>query len=151
VSLIGYSFGVRPIVGACHLLAGDEFRGLRLPGRAPKRAALRAVFVAAAADNTALMPGDCGGSVLRSLDRLLVTCNPADPALRWYRRIDRGRGPDALGFTGPAGRSGLGLDSNKLELLNLSYDLGRRHEPKPYLAAASLRARLAYYAFLATP
>jgi hypothetical protein len=151
VSLMGYSLGARPIVGAFRLLDGGEFCGLRLRGRVARRAPLRAVLVAAAADNTLLLPGDCDGSLLRCVDRLLVTCNPADPVLRWYRRIERGRGPDALGFTGPVCHSCLGPDSKKLEILNLSCEVGRRHETEAYWAAASLRARLAFYAFLAPP
>ena len=151
VSLMGYSLGVRPIVGALHLLGGGQFCGLRLPGRAPERAALRAVFVAAAMDNTSLTPGDSDGPLLRSVDRLLVTCNPADPVLRWYPRIERGRGPDALGFTGPAWSGAPGPDLKKLEILSLSCEVGRRHGTQRYWSAASLRARLAFYAFLAPP
>jgi len=151
ISLMGYSFGARAIGGTLHLLAGEEFEGRRLPEPAPERAPLRVVFLAAAIDNTSPLPGCSNGSARTMVDRLLVTCNPADPALRWYRRIDRGRGPDALGFTGPACRSLLGPDSEKLELLNLSCEVGRRHEAEGYLAAGSLRARLGWYAFLGRP
>ncbi len=150
ISLMGYSFGARAIGGTLNLLAGEEFAGRRLPGPAPQRAPLRAVLVAAAMDNTSLLPDGSSGSVLKSVDRLLVTCNSADRVLRWYPRIERGR-PDALGYTGPAFRSRLGPDSKKLDLLNLSREVGRRHKWECYLAAQSLRTRLAWYAFLAQP
>jgi len=150
ISLMGYSFGARAIGGTLHLLAGEEFAGRSLPGPAPQRAPLRAVLVAAAMDNTSLLPDGSSGSVLKSVDRLLVTCNPADRVLRWYPRMERGR-PDALGYTGPAFRSRLDPDSKKLQVLNLSGEVGRRHKWECYLAAQSLRTRLAWYAFLAQP
>lgn len=150
ISLIGHSFGARAVGGALHLLAGEEFAGRRLPGPAPQRAPLRVVLVAAAMDNTSLLPNGSSGLPLKSVDRLLVTCNPADRVLRWYPRMERGR-PHALGYTGPAWLSLLGPDSQKLELLNLSPEVGRRHKWKCYLAACSLRARLGWYAFLDRP
>jgi len=150
ISLMGYSFGARAIGGTLHLLAGEEFAGRRLPGPAPQRAPLRAVLVAAAMDNTSLLPNGSSGSALKSVDRLLVTCNPADPVLRWYPSMERGR-PDALGYTGPAFRSRLGPDWKKLQVLDLSGEVGRRHKWEYYLAAESLRTRLAWYAFLARP
>lgn len=151
ISLIGYSFGARTIGGALHLLSGPEREGSRAAKPASGRAAVRVVLFAAAMDNTSLLPGCANGSALKSVERALVTCNPADPALRWYRRMDRGRGPDALGFTGPACLSQLGPDAEKLEVLNLSCEVGRRHESQCYLAACSLRSRLGWYAFLDRP
>jgi hypothetical protein len=151
VSLMGYSFGVRPILGAFHLLAGGDYLGLRLPERPIERTAMRAVFVAAAADDTALLTSDASGSTLRSVDRLLVTCNPTDAVLRRYPHLERGRGPEAMGFTGPACVGNLGADGAKLEVLNVSCEVGRRHDVELYMGAGSLRARLAFYAFLNPP
>jgi len=150
VSLIGHSFGARAIGGALKLLVGEEFAGRKLSGLGvPRRAPLRAVLVAAGMDNTALLPGSGNGLALSALDRLLLAYNPEDHVLHWYRRMYHRRGPDALGYTGPACTAQLGADAKKIELLDLSCEVGRHHPWEYYLASPSLRARLVWYAFLA--
>jgi len=150
VSLIGHSFGARAVGGALKLLVGEQFAGNKLPApEQPRRAPLRAVLAAAGMDNTALLPGSGNGLSLAALDRLLVTYNPDDLVLHWYRRMYHGRGPDALGHTGPTCPAQLGADAAKMELLDLSCEVGRRHPWEYYLCSPSLRARLVSYAFLA--
>jgi esterase/lipase superfamily enzyme len=150
VTLIGHSFGARAIGGALKLLVGEEFAGRKLSVPAePRRAPLRAVLVAAGMDNTALLPGSGNGLALSALDRLLIAYNPEDWALHWYRRMYHRRGPDALGYTGPACPAQLGADAEKMELLDLSCEVGRHHPWEHYLRSPSLRARMAWYAFLA--
>ncbi|MGQ9575923.1 MAG: hypothetical protein ACUVUC_11440 [Thermoguttaceae bacterium] len=149
VSLIGFSFGARAIAKALSLLAREPVAaGRPADGGSNQPAALRAVLIAAAMDNTALGPARGRPSALSSLERILITCNPADAALRWYRHLDCRRRPDALGYTGPVCQDRLGPDSRRIELLNLSGEVGRRHDSVRYLTAPSLRARLGWYAFL---
>lgn len=151
VSLIGYSFGARMIGGALQLLAGGAFEGRTLEPPAQSRTQVRAVLIAAGMDDTALLPWGPNGLALTQTQRVLITCNLADPALRWYRRLYGRGGPDALGFVGPACPSQLGPEQQKLEVINVSGQVGRNHAWDCYLWAPSLRARLAEYAFLNPP
>ncbi len=90
---------------------------------------MRAVFVAAAVDDTALLAGR-----RRRIDAAVRGTAPGDVQSR--RRgaaalsphLERRRGPEALGFAGPACLGGLGPEGTKLELLNLSCEVGRRHD-----------------------
>lgn len=154
VSLIGYSFGARIITGALHLLGGGELAGRSLaqPARVladgvkqvPPR---RAVLVAAALDANWLLPGRPNELALSQVQRLLVTRNVRDPVLKWYPRMYRHGGPQALGFVGPA----TCLSDEKVELLDLSCSVGRVHDWGRYWAATGLRRRLAWYTFLDPP
>jgi len=152
-SLIGYSFGPRTILGALELLAGGRFRGRSLPeGVAPvKRTPVRAVLVAAAIDNYCLLPGRAAGLALSQAERVLVTRNFSDPVLSWYDRMYGPRGPQALGYTGPASPARLGQQREKIETLALERSVGGNHAWEGYLRAAPLRSRLAWYAFLEPP
>jgi hypothetical protein len=150
VSLIGYSFGARVITGALQLLAGGEVAGRRLPERRAwaVRAPVRAVLVAGALDNTWLLPGRRNGLVLSQLQRVLVTRNARDPALRWYHAMYGLHGPDPIGYTGPVGSSRLGTQRRRIELLCLDRSVGRNHGWEAYVRVPCLRSRLAWYAFL---
>jgi hypothetical protein len=153
LSLVGYSFGARTITGALELLAGGSYSGRSLPeGMAPlKRKPVRAVLVAAAIDSGDLLPGRRNGLALSLVEQVLVTRNLCDPALKWYRRMYRRRGPEAMGFTGPVGLSCLGDAREKVETLPVECSVGRNHDWSGYLRASSLRSRLAGYAFLEPP
>ena len=149
VSLIGYSFGARAITGALHLVAGGRLAGRSLPeGPVPQERPLRAVLVAAATDNDWLLPGQPNGLALGQADRVLVTRNLSDPALKWYHLMDGVGGPRAMGFTGPACLSRLGEEREKIETLVLDCSVGRNHAWDGYVRASALRRQLAWYAFL---
>jgi len=146
---VGYSFGARTIVGALTLLAGGQFAGqaLEKQSTAP-RAPIRAVLIAAAVDETALARCGPGARALEQVDRVLVTCNPADRALRWYRHMQRWRGAEALGFRGPACAAESDAQRPKLDLVDLGCEVGRNHTWDGYISAPAVRSRLAWYAFL---
>jgi hypothetical protein len=149
VSLVGYSFGARTIGGALNLLAGEAWAGRTLPERKGKPPRMvRAVLVAAAADDSVLLPSGSYACALGQVEQMLVTVNPTDNRLKWYRHLDRRGGPDALGLFGPACPDRLGPDEKKLEVLNLRCEVGRDHTWASYVGAPSLRSRLAKYAFL---
>jgi hypothetical protein len=149
ISMIGYSYGARVITGAMELLAGGTIAGMRLDQPPTTRTGeMRAVLVAAAMDNDWLLPGRRNGEALELLDRLLVTRNPCDPALKWYPRLYRQRGADALGYTGPACPVALGPDVGKIELLDVAQSVGENHSWYDYLSAPPLRVRLGWYGFL---
>ena len=151
--LVGYSFGARVITGALHLWAGGQLVGRTLPdGRAARaRAPVRAVLVAAAVDNDSLLPGRRNELALGKVDRLLVTQNPCDPVLKWYRLMHRARGAGALGYTGPAAANCLGPEREKIELLGLGCSVGRDHHWSAYVNALDLRCQLAQYASFTPP
>jgi hypothetical protein len=106
------------------------------------------VLIAAAIDNDWLLPGRRNGSALGQLEQVLVTHNPCDPVLRWYPFVYGKRGPDALGYTGPACPKGLGPSRRKIELLNVACSVGKNHAYVNYLGSAALSARFGWYSFL---
>lgn len=152
VGMMGHSFGARTITGALHLLGGGELCGYALPPRADRPArAVRSVLVAAALDNGWLLPGWRNGLALSQTEKMMITRNGYDRQLRWYPRMYGRRGPDALGFTGPACPSWLGEDRAKLDVVDVSCSVGRGHGWFEYLCSWSVRCRLAWYAFLESP
>ena len=150
LSLIGYSLGARVITGALHLSAGGEVAGQSLPDvpAEARPAPVRAVLVAAAVDNTWLLPGRRNALAPDQTERILVTRNSCDPVLRWYRRLHVPRRPQALGYTGPACSTRPGPKPEKIEVLGLQGSVGRSHAWSTYFDAPGLRRRLAWYAFL---
>jgi hypothetical protein len=143
VSLIGYSFGARMAIGSLQLAAGGPYAGLALPHPAARQTAMHAVLIAAAIDDDSLLPGHAAGMALSQVGKALITCNAGDPVLKRYPKIDRGGGPDALGYSCLVCPGQLGAEQQKLVLLNLCGEVGRHHELDCYLASPSLRARLA--------
>jgi len=151
LSMVGYSFGARVITGALHMLGGGRLAGRSLPEAAARQAPVRVVLVAAALDADWLLPGRYNGLALGQLDRMLITQNACDPVLKRYPLMYCIRGPQALGYTGPACLAQLGPDRKKIELLRLGCSVGKAHKWNCYLSAPSLRRRLAWYAFVEPP
>jgi esterase/lipase superfamily enzyme len=149
VCLIGHSYGAHTILGALRLTAGGSFAGHALPRRpAPRPAVTRAVLLAAATDQAALAP--CAGepSLLGQIDRILVTVNGCDPVLKYFPRLCGRGGPEALGYAGPAGLDAGDPNSGKVEVVDVTWAVGKNHGLSSYQGAPPLRARLAWYAFL---
>ena len=155
LGLIGYSFGARTIAGGLHLLAGGQVAGRSLTPQvlarwssgAPRR--VRAMFLAAAIDADWLMPVQPEGKALLQVERLLVTRNGWDRALGFYSRMYCRRGPEAMGHAGPVCTLPPGSVCDKLEVLDVSGEVGKRHDWRVYQAAPSFVGRLAWYTFLA--
>lgn len=149
VNLVGHSFGGRVILGAMHLLGGGQLVGRSLAiddGNRPERS-IRAVVAAAAMDNASLLPGRRNELALARLERLLLTCNPCDPVLRWYPLMYRRGGPEALGYTGPACPAWLGESRERLDTLNVSCGVGKSHGWANYLGSRVFCDRVASYTF----
>jgi hypothetical protein len=149
VCLIGYSLGAPIVAGGLHLFAGGEAACRTLPGHGSseqpsKRAApIRAVLVAAAMDADCLA---CNGEynlALSQVEKMLVTRNGCDRILRFYPRLYGRGGPQALGFVGPAGCG----EYDKIELLDVSCEVGKRHQWKFYLTSQSLLESIDRYVF----
>ena len=147
VSLAGHSYGARIITDALDLLAGGEVGGRRLAdARAEQwnggqRDPVRAVLMAAAIDADWLA---CHGDVLKLVDQMLVTRNCCDWLLKRYPRLERGCGPEAMGFVGPW----LPDDGSKVAVVDLSGDFGRRHDMRFYSSALGTYCLWARYTFL---
>jgi len=149
VSLIGHSFGSKIILGALRLLAGGEVTCRRLPKEAVaqwtccKRNPIRAMLLGAAVDSDALAACEECGSPLSLLERVFVTCNGCDRALRWYPRLYGRGGSKALGAVGPCG-----VESPAIDLADVSGTVGRKHDCRYYCDAPEVRCRWLHYAFL---
>ncbi|MGA2616974.1 MAG: hypothetical protein ABSF26_05135 [Thermoguttaceae bacterium] len=149
VSLVGYSYGARIAAASLQLLAGGPVAGRRLPpavlaawsgGTPPIRAAL----LGAAIDSDSLEPGQPFGLSPAVAQGILVSQDSLDRVLRLYRRVYCRHGPQALGSTGPAGG-----DSGKLEVVNVTCFVRKRHDWRRYEAALPVVERLPWYTFLA--
>jgi hypothetical protein len=153
VCLIGYSFGARVITGALEILAGGQVAGRCLPLAegvtlgVPQRRPVRAVLIAAAADACWLLPGARNGLALSQTEQMLITRNCCDPVLRFYPLLYGRGGPQAMGYVGPC----WGGDVSKLEVLDVTYSVGRIHDWDCYFSDLGLNARMAHYSFLDLP
>ena len=103
------------------------------------------MLLAAAIDSDWLLPGHHNGLALSWTEQMLITRNPCDRVLRWYPRVSRGRGPEAMGFVGPLLCNG----ADNVEAVDVSGSVGKSHDVRSYLASAEFRCRLSRYAFLA--
>ncbi len=149
VSLVGYSYGSQMIAGAIKLLAGECYAGQTFQRRGPpRRAPLRAVLTAGAVESDALASPDPAHQPLGIVDRILVTRNGCDSTLRFYPLLYRRRGLGALGFVGPTCLDPNDPNSQKVEVVDVTQDVGKQHAWERYRDAGPLRARLAWYTFL---
>ena len=149
VSLVGYSYGAQTILQALRLLAGGHVDGVRLERRkAARRAPMAAILVAAAVESHALAGGEPDRSPLGQVTRLLATCNRCDSNLRFYPFLYGRGGPHALGFLGHSSLDPENPDSRKIEVLDVTCEVGKRHDWECYRQAPSFASRLAEYTFL---
>lgn len=146
ISMTGHSYGARIICGASHLLAGCDLSGYRLEGgtAGPPRN-IRAVLSAAAMHNYWLSPECYLGCALTQMDRVLNLYNSRDPVLRFYRFIERGSKPAALGYTGSVFCSnGDGL-ANRIDDVNVVGLVGKEHSYLYYLCSPEIADLAAPY------
>jgi hypothetical protein len=139
ISMTGHSYGARIICGAAHLLAGCDLGGCCSAGdvAGPPRN-IRAVLTAAAMHNYWLSPGCYQGCALTQMERVLNLYNTRDPALRFYRHIERGSRPAALGYTGAVFcGDGDGL-ANRVDQFNVVRLVGKEHSFLNYLCSPEI-------------
>lgn len=143
VTLVGYSFGARAISGALHLLGGGSLGERRLPSTGTdERAPLRAVLLAAAVDDDWLLPGHRHGYALAAVERMVITVNPQDRVLRWYRFLVPGSQATALGSHGLGNHTALGRHARKLVQLNAHRAVGGQHGWASYIGSPEVVAEL---------
>jgi hypothetical protein len=135
VGMLGYSYGARVSSGAAHLIAGGSLSGVSLNEveRSAAQRPLRGVFLAAAEDACWLAPGRYHGQAMESLETLLLTKNPRDPAMKYYKFVPKKPDPPALGGVGPIG---LSPDARpRVVTKDVTSSVGRSHDLFDYLAA----------------
>jgi hypothetical protein len=143
ISLLGYSFGARILVGSLHVLGGGEIDGRTLPARTyQERMPIRSVLLGAALDNDWLQPGAANQFALSQSDRMLILINPRDIALRFYPKLYPHRGPDALGLTGVQCPQSLGAEMSKVLQESVTDYVGARHSWDIYVKSAEIMARV---------
>jgi len=148
VSLVGYSFGARAIAGASHILGGGRIAGRGLSSPVTDRSgSMRAVLVAAAMGCDWLREGHRNGMAMAQFDRVLITRNACDSALRWYPRMYCKRGPQALGYVGPSCPTLLGAARQKMKTLDVTSQVGKSHDWSRYFFKSNLRKHLDSYNF----
>ena len=140
VSLIGYSYGSRIIVGAMHAAAGGRVAGRQLTDGSPCPAnCLHAVLLAAALDYRWMCPGGCFQKALVPADRVLITVNRKDPVLKRYRSA----GAPARRSRTWRRRASLLPRGCKVQELDVSQGVGRSHDELSYLCDRSVLCRAA--------
>jgi hypothetical protein len=148
--LFGYSMGADIAAASLHLLAGGELDCRKLDGVKPlsesknRSIPVRAVMVAAAIDNFSLASDGEYHLALPLIKSMLLVRNGCDRVLKWYPRLYGRGGPQALGYTGPTGCG----EYEKIELLDVSCEVGRKHRWEFYIQSASFMAAIDRYAFL---
>jgi pimeloyl-ACP methyl ester carboxylesterase len=152
LTLVGYSLGARTVCGALELLAGGPAACRNLPAetleawKASGPRPIRMMLLAAAMDSDWLEPCCPDGLALVAVERTLVSRNGYDKVLKWYSRLYGRNGPEALGYAGPASTVG-----GKLEIVDLSCEIGREHDFDRYQESSAVSQRLGWYTFLCDP
>jgi hypothetical protein len=143
LSLFGYSYGARVIGGGLHLMGGGVWNGHQLaaPWPATEHRHVRAVYMAAAFDRCWICEGSCHGQSLATIDRLLITYNPCDPALARFHVTDPCTRPAALGFEGVSS-SCFGAAAARVEQLDVSGMIGGTHDEQAYWCNGELIGEL---------
>jgi hypothetical protein len=147
VCLVGHSLGARIIANAMHLLADGEVAGRTMPRQTVEqwkggaRNRVNAVLLAAAVDADCFAKG-CQCEAFSLFEKLLVTKNGCDRALKWYPRLWGRGGPQAMGFVGPRR-----IDSKKVAVIDVCGMLGKSHDSMEYCSAVDACGLWARYAF----
>ncbi len=104
---------------------------------------IRVMMIAAAMDFDWLEPCSSHGLAPLAVERILVVKNGCDRVLKYYSRLYGRHGPQALGYVGPAGTAG-----GKLDVVDVSCEIGRKHDFDRYQASSPIYQHLAWYTFL---
>lgn len=147
LGLVGYSYGARAISAGLHLLDGGSINRRRLPNLQPAERSIQAAFIAAAVDNTWLSPGQRFGQALNQVQKIYISENPIDPALKRYNLVFRRDFAEALGGPGLPSAVQLGMNAMKVVTERVSRWVGPFHRWAAYYEATPLMQHVAPYAF----
>jgi hypothetical protein len=131
--IVGYSYGSRVALGAVHLAGGGQLAGRVVPNLDRDEApAYRLALLAAGVEDNGLMPGARFEMAMSRTDHLLSLYNPADPALKRFRLVNKWERPTAMGYSGIAGKPYLGDAAARITECNVSGIVGRTHDDDTY-------------------
>ncbi len=147
VSLIGFSYGSRTILGALHLLGEGQLCGRCLPpGPYETKVQPRVALWATACDVNWISPGNCNGCALSQMNRGLIFYNCCDPVLRRYKRLlPEATGP-ALGLNGIPCPDRLELHGHKIQQFDATDIIGKRHQWVRYFESPCIMCQVRKYA-----
>lgn len=146
VSLVGFSYGGRIILGAQHLLGGGTLCGRSLASEVRAHVPrTRVVVWAPAMPVDWIYPGGINGRAFVTMDRMLLYYNSRDPALRIYRAKMNESDAHALGFRGVREKC-LGGNACCVEQRNAVRAIGAHHEWKRYVGSTPIICRTTAYA-----
>jgi hypothetical protein len=145
ISLIGFSYGGRIIIGAQHLLGGGALCGRVLAdGRCDQAPKTRVAVWAPAIPADWLHPEGLNGRALAAVDRMLLYYNSRDSLLRFYRKKLSESHTDALGYRGIC-RQSLGNYAAVLEQYNVTKFVGGHHKWTRYMASPQLVGQTVHF------
>lgn len=135
LSLMGYSFGARSVVGGLHMMGGGTVAGHRLPAERIDAVHPRVVLLAAAMPADWLGPRGSRCLAIGQTSEFVSFFNAKDPALKIYR-LTAGR-PDLVGLE-QISRNALGIPSALLRQYNATNAIGKSHDFEDYLDSPQL-------------
>jgi esterase/lipase superfamily enzyme len=137
ITSIGYSYGARVVTGGLHLLGGGAINCQTLSVRKyPARQPLRVILLAAAVEYDVLGVGGLHGNALSEVSRMSILINPDDRVLNLFPKLSEGRRLPALGDRGPLPSTIAEADRAKLEIVDVSDDIGRHHSFASHVKSA---------------
>ena len=140
VCLFGFSFGGRIV---CHAV-----ETLRKSGRQPEELRLNLVLAGAATDREWFSKGQLHGKVPEIVERILVTYNPDDWALKYYPLMYSLRcEPQALGLAGLPAQNIAREHRSKFENIDISRYIGKEHQTLYHVRSPVFRSRINAYFF----
>ncbi len=145
VSLIGFSFGVRVIATALHLLGGGDVAGATFTDPVIGHQKYRVVFLASAINCDWLEPGHKFGKAIDEMESLLLLNNYCDRILKHYGKLYchcARRGPEALGYTGLTISVWPEADQDRIRQFNSSGFVGKQHAWRPYIYSPQLMSMI---------
>jgi hypothetical protein len=136
VSVLGYSYGGRMILGALHLLHGGALRGHTLQSSCcPSSLQVRMALWAPASQSDWLLPGRPHEYALCNVERSLVVYNSLDPVLKRYDRVILSATGPALGHVGLCGAS---CGCSRITQIDAACIVGCHHDFLRYAASPYL-------------
>ena len=90
-------------------------------------------MLAPALDACWLRDAGCHGQALDRTESTLMTCNPKDPAMKYFRFSAKCYNPTALGYCGPKGLDA--DDRARVRVCGVTGSVGKSHDLYRYLRA----------------
>lgn len=147
LSVAGHSYGCRVVCSALQCLAANGVAGCSLEPRQYRGCRrMQAALVAAAMDNTWLLPGEQYGLAVTQVNRLLIAYNPKDRVLAMYPLVSPD-GNKALGATGIPEPGVIPSQRVKVQTIRTTVFVFKSHRFLRYTNSRKMVAELCPYFF----